>query len=241
MQFVVCRYRIALFSVFLWRYHPPVLRFLTCECGLTYVVGSPEDEDLHARIHAEYLRGPVIPVLKYLSRSETFGPLAVYFIDSTLPLPVRQNFRDVAVVWARAIPGPAGYDGTVDEHDQRVLVAAEGDRVVGAAVTAFDDYAWPLRWTPEGSIEMRDEKALTHRRCKVARVWTAGAYRRRGLALHLVQLASRLLSCGVGEMGWELPFTRSGEGLVKRLCPDAFWRGGDRYTLARGLDPKSQG
>ncbi|NQU26582.1 MAG: hypothetical protein HQ567_35305 [Candidatus Nealsonbacteria bacterium] len=47
---------------------------MKCDCGLNYVPGHPEDEAYHAQVHAEYLSGPEIPVIRMLSqRSETLA------------------------------------------------------------------------------------------------------------------------------------------------------------------------
>jgi len=51
-----------------------------CECGLRYVIGHPDDEKNHARIHADYERGPVLPVLEILVAPRNLSR-AIYLQD----------------------------------------------------------------------------------------------------------------------------------------------------------------
>lgn len=204
----------------------------TCQCGLRYVVGSPEDEAFHARIHAEHEHGPVLPVLEHLTPAESFGDLSIFHIDRHQPIPVRRNFFDLALVWCRSIGGPAGYDGS---DNLQLFVAADGTRAVGAVVTALDDYAWPLVWKSDGGVELRGRKAVEGPRHKVGRAWVAAAYRHRGFAIRLVEIASRVLNTPVADFGWELKFTAAGAGLVRRLNPIGFWGCCEGYLLREVL------
>lgn len=98
-------------------------------------------------------------------------------------------------------------------------------------LTARDDRYWRLGWKSDGSISLIEHKASMRRSYKVARIWTAGEYRRNGLAVQLIHTASRLLPCAVGDLGWELPFTSNGRLIVQHLCPDKFWGCGSPFSL----------
>ncbi len=119
----------------------------TCECGLRYVRGLPEDEDYHAKIHKEYALGPVIPKVCTVPGITKVGNLAVHVVDASVPLDVRQDIAHVAMVAARSMPEyPSGYDGTITEDDPRLYVLATGDRTVGFVLTALDKSFWRLSW-----------------------------------------------------------------------------------------------
>ena len=47
----------------------------TCECGLTYVPGVPEDDKAHAKIHNEYLHGAK---LQEIELAKVVGTVASY-------------------------------------------------------------------------------------------------------------------------------------------------------------------
>lgn len=203
-----------------------------CDCGLRYVPGHPEDDSYHARIHAEYLSGPEISAVHQLTPSETIGPLSIYVIDKTCLAEIRRSLAYVAKVAQRSMPSyPAGYDGTVTEDDQRLYLAANGAYIVAMVLTTLDDAFYRLAWNADGSIKLMEQVESIHCSHKIARVWTAADYQRKGLALHLIQTTIRLLPCDLDGLGWELPFTRSGERLVRRLCPEVFWGCGDTFTL----------
>jgi hypothetical protein len=201
------------------------------------VPGEPDDEKRHAQIHVEYFSGPEIPAVRLIPHTTTIGELSIYVVDQTCPIEIRREISHVAMVAQRSMTDyPAGYDGTITEDDQRLFIAADGIRIVSMVLTAFDDIFWRLVWKLGGSIKLEDQIPLERRSYKVARVWTASGYRRKGLTCQLIKIASDILQCNIVDIGWELPFTRGGTNLVKRLCPDFFWGCGDSFSLRKSLD-----
>jgi hypothetical protein len=175
--------------------------------------------------------------VRSLSTVDSSEGISTHAIDANVPLATRRQIAYVATVAQRSISGDwPGYDGTIDEDDQRLFVAASADRVVAMVVTALDGRFWPLGWRADGSIELRGERASLRQGHKIARVWTAANFRRRGLALRLIQIASRALSIRTEDFGWEIPFTAGGTLLVKRLCPESFWGCGSPYSLNETLN-----
>lgn len=203
---------------------------MKCDCGLT------GDESDHAQMHAEYLSGPEIPAVRLLSPCATDGPLPIYMVDRACPEAIRRDLAYVAMVAYRHMPSfPPGYDGTVTEDDQRLYLAADGAHIVAMVLTTLEDPFWHFAWQADGSPTWMELVPSRRRGPAIARMWTSAAYRRRGLALQLIHTASRLLSCDIAHLGWELPFTSDGARLVKRLCPEVFWGCGDRHSLRRPL------
>ncbi len=205
-----------------------------CECGLSYVRGSEEDEKSHAKIHAEYARGPKIAALGHLPSLSAVGELTFHAIDSSIPFEIRRKLAHVAMVAHRSIRAPSGYDGTVTkEDDNRLYILARNSHAVAMAVTALDSYFWKLAWGPDGqSIEAVERKALLRIGPKVARVWVAANYRRKGLATSLIIKASEHLGVDPQTLGWELPFTESGSAVVRKFSPAAFLGCCDAFTLS---------
>ena len=198
--------------------------------------GHPDDEAYHAQVHAEYLSGPEIPVIRMLSPCAADGPLPIYVVDRTCPKEIRHSLSHIAIVACRSMPGyPAGYDGSVTDEDPRLYLAADGAHLVAMVLTGLDDRFWRFAWKNEVSLTLVEPVASTRRSPKIARAWTAASYRRRGLALQLIQTAGRHLPCDIAELGWELPFTPGGACLVKSLCPDVFWGCGDKFSLRKPL------
>lgn len=147
-----------------------------CECGLTYVPGEPEEEEVHTRDHDVYLRGPILAPLPGIDPSGTVASLPLFIIDGSVPQSVRHQL--VAVVYAASPPEfPAGYDGTVTEDQETLFLVVDGDRVVALAVTAFDDYYWRLSWTSDGMVKLVRNNPSIERRLKIARIGVAKTYR----------------------------------------------------------------
>ena len=209
---------------------------IKCECGLTYVPGHPDDEIEHERWHAEYLHGPKITAVRELTSIATINSFSVYVVDGSCPLPTRLKLAQVASVAKRSMSDyPAGYDGTVDEDDQRLYIAVDGVRVVAMIITGLEDFFWKCGWNEDGSFKFWHQPPEKRRSYKVARVWTAPSYQGKGLASQLIQIVSDQLSCNIVDLGWELPLSKSGENLVKRFCPDLLWGCGDAITLRKYL------
>lgn len=206
-----------------------------CECGLDYVRGLDEDEKYHTKIHAEYARGPKIAVLGRLPSSRLVGGFTFHVIDGSVPFDTRRKLAHVAMVAHRSIPGPAGYDGTVTEDDQRLYVLAAKSHAVAMVLMALDSYFWKLAWGPRGSLELVEQQALSHRGPKVARVWVAANHRRKGLVISLILEAATHLGVDPQEFGWELPFTEGGSAVVRKFSPAAFLGCCDGFTLREVL------
>src|SRR6185295_13604318 len=103
----------------------------TCpECGLHYVVGLPEDEEFHAKFHAEYQHGRVLAEIAQIPSIETLNGLTIHLVDEKIPFEIRKQFYWLALVAQREIGGPAGFDGTINEEDQRLFFAANGQHAI---------------------------------------------------------------------------------------------------------------
>ena len=212
---------------------------MKCECGLAYRQGDPDDEDYHAKVHAEYFSGPKIPVIRKLSPCKTGGSFPIYVVDRTCPKEIRRKLAHIAIVACRSMPGyPVGYDGSDTAEDPRLYLAADDTHIVAMVIAGLGSYFWHLAWTPDGSLSLIDLEASICRTYRIARVWTAASYRRRGLALQLIHAAANHLGYGSEGLGLELPFTQDGAYLVKRLCPDEFWGCGASFTLHESLKLK---
>ena len=211
-----------------------------CECGLSYVPGSPEDEQQHSRIHTEYDLGPAIAELCHVPRIGLIGDLPVHVVDSSVLCADRYKLAYVAMVAQRSMSSyPAGYDGTITVDDQHLYVVADKARAVAFVLTALEGRFWHLRWKQDGSIDLVEQMATLRRGYKISRVWVAARYRRKGLSNALIRLSAGHLNTEIADLGWELPFTESGTRLVQKLAPHEFWGCGDTYVISKVLHPES--
>jgi len=93
-------------------------------------------------------------------------------------------------------------------------------------------------WGPHGAIELVEREACLRRGPKVARVWVAANYRRKGLATSLICEAANHLGVDPQALGWELPLTAGGSAIVRRFSPVSFSGCCDAFTLREVLsDP----
>lgn len=209
-----------------------------CECGVRYARGFPDDERYHARRHTEFAHGPTINAIRGLQKLGQISDLVVHAVDASVPLATRQKLAYVALVAQRSIGGPAGYSGAVtEEDDQRLYILAAGLRAVAMVLTALDDTFWRLRWRADGTVARVGDGPSLRRGRKIARVWAAAEYQRRGLSRGLVGAAASHLSINVSALGWELPFSEPGGYFVRSISPREFWGCGDAFALEQALHP----
>lgn len=203
----------------------------TCECGLGYVKGYPDDEKYHRRLHREYAQGPVIEVLSLTPALETHNNLTIHLVDSSVPIFNRRKIAHIAMVAQRSMPDyKTGYDGTVTEDDQRLYVVREKKRAVGFLLTANCHGFWHLRWANE-KVELVSKQPLLETRPTIARVWIAANYRKKGLAKQLICCAALNLGIEENAFCWEMPFTAQGAALARSFYPYLFLGSCDNYTL----------
>lgn len=171
----------------------------------------------------ERTRGPKLPSLKKTPKVGAIQEFSVHLVDWSVPLPRRLTLARVAFVAQSSTPQfKTGYDGTVDNDDQRLYVLRQDTRAIAFALTALADRFWQLEWTEGGSPRLRSRNALIERRPTVGRVWVASDYQRKGLGAALVVCALSHLSVAPSEAGWTYPLTSAGNALVRRLCPGNF-------------------
>jgi hypothetical protein len=51
----------------------------------------------------------------------------------------------------------------------------------------------------------------------------------------MVEAVLRSLNCEVADIGWELPLSKDGAGLVQKLTPSQWWGRGDVLSLHETL------
>lgn len=205
----------------------------TCECGLSYVRGDPEDEARHNEMHVEYAPGPELPEIELRPVIGAVRSYDVVCVDRNTELPVRKKLAYIAYVAQRSTPDfPAGYDGTLsDTGDQRLYVVRNGPRGIGMALVASTDRCWSLRWTPENKACLRSREENCELRPVIERLWLAAEYRRRGLARLLLDVISNDLARPLSDFGWQLPFTPRGAALVRLILPREWFGDGDAFAL----------
>ena len=195
-----------------------------CECG--YPCGLGHDEEIHARLHLEYLQGPLITVLQDLVAVETIEACSLFVIDDLVPLQQREEFFRLALVACRCTGFSAGYDGS-----QPMLVLANDSRAIGMVCVTTDAPCWRLSWTDDGSLRLLDDASILEPRLKVARVWIAGAFRRRGLGSHMLRATAGYFQMRCEDLAWELPLTSDGARLVRSVLPGEWLGRGDTWAL----------
>lgn len=199
----------------------------TCECGMYYVVGHEGDEAAHLKFHEEYSRGPHVPEVEVLATIAAKGSLRLVVVNNSISCEIRQAVAQVVFVAQRCMDYPFGYCGVSEPDDRYLYALTDGTQIVGMVITSYDDYFRKLIWNSDGRYQNIDSEIASHTRPKITRVWLAANYRHLGLAQWLIKEVATDLDCGISSFGWEMPFTESGEKLVKLLCPTGFFGCGD--------------
>lgn len=181
-----------------------------------------------------------MPQIRRVPRVAEVAGFPLHVVDARTPFVTRHCLAHVAMVAHRTMTDyPAGYDGTINEDDQRLYLLADRTRAVAMVLTALDQRFWKLRWRSDLAPLLEGKnKADMRSGFKVARVWVAKKYRGRGLAIELTLEVLRQLPCTLESVGWEMPFTPGGRALVQRLRPVEFFGCGDPYSLQQVLDGK---
>ena len=203
-----------------------------CECGLAYDQNIAKDRRRHAKMHTEYLSGPQIKDLQSLQFIDSIEGFPIRLVTTSTPIELRRKFAHIAMVAQRTMPGyPAGYDGTITEDDQRLYIVVNGTHAIGMLLSALDSRFWKMAWLPHGAPTLEDPQPLLRRGPKIARVWVAKDFQRKGLAIRLVTVALRHLDVEATSLGWELPFSSAGSKVVQRVSAERFLGCCDRFTL----------
>lgn len=208
------------------------MRQPTCECGLAYVKGHPEDERVHRKRHNEFNHGPTVRELSKVPTLSSFGDFAIKRVDSNVPLPVRAAVARVAFVAQRETPEfKVGYDGTITDENPILYVAASSHRAVAMVLIATTSRSWHLRWIEQGRACLVTHICDPAVRPKVGRVWVAAKARRQGIARRLLAAVTVDVATPIDQLAWQLPFSEPGAKLVQSLAPSDWFGDGDMFDL----------
>jgi GNAT superfamily N-acetyltransferase len=142
----------------------------------------------------------------------------------------------VALVAYREINFPAGYDGTITtDGDQRLFIVANDCRAIAMVISHIDEDYWRLAFDPDGRARRLDSNLHQGKRQTIARVWVAKNYRDSGIGSSLVKTVIKTLGHELSDIGWELPLTKDGTKLIRRLTPSQWWGRGDTIALDKTL------
>lgn len=115
------------------------------------------------------------------------------------------------------------YSVSDPEQNTRVYIARRGGVAIGLNVLrprarwawwSWDD--WDAERRP--STGVAPMVAWT-----VESIWTHPSAQKGGLAQRILEEASRLIEVPITSLGWNRPFTPSGEAFVRHNCPTGFW------------------
>ena len=204
-----------------------------CECGWSYVPEYDQDAADHARIHEEYLTGPVIPSLQSAEFVGLCADFRVMRGGVNTPAAVRKEMAAVAYKAHLETPDyKAGYDGSAGEGIPVLYVAADELRAVAMVLVGETDRSWLLRWSASNRACLRSRVPSVDTRPVIGRVWVAASYRRHHLATNLIGfLASDVYRRPMPEFCWQLPLSPSGLALVKCMAPRDWMGDGDSFDM----------
>lgn len=210
---------------------------MRCECGLDFVPGHPADEQSHARWHDEVFNGLPVTGLGG-TQVGTLRDFTLWRCDGSQDRATRKAYADVALVAQRTMQDyPAGFDA--DSKDAVAYLLCSRERAVGLCLVAQNSAFWVLHWRSDGSVECPKPNAHdVCRRPTIGRVWVATTLQKQSLGTELVHFVASDFGLPVGEFGWELPLTRAGAALLRRLVPGTWFGRGDSFALEATLHPE---
>ncbi|MCZ2818029.1 hypothetical protein [Modestobacter sp. VKM Ac-2984] len=190
-----------------------------CPCGFP---GAETDDNNagHLQGHMRWSTGVLIP------RNLTWYGGHIAVVNATSPVGWRKLAYGCALLPRREnhydFPSFAVGDGEPAEDNARAYLYRSGRRVVGF-VSVFDTaharwYPRPME-TSEGVVQPTDGQL----RPTVNVIFTAGIWRRRGVAQELVRAIATDADVAVSEVAWHTPFSDAGRGLATRMAPDGAW------------------
>lgn len=209
-----------------------------CECGLSYVAGHPDDEELHRIVHEDYLNGPQLPVLTIGEKVAEVNEFAVVRVSDESTEEVRSAAAKLALSVTYSLPYPIGYDGSTG-HELVVYALIHGERAIGYLLSGKTRRSWCLRWIGQGKAELISKEANLDERIVIARIWIAKNYQRKGLARRLIEVVATTENQKISNMTYQLPFTAAGTRLMLSLVSETWYGDGDAFDLREILEGSS--
>jgi GNAT superfamily N-acetyltransferase len=111
------------------------------------------------------------------------------------------------------------------ELEIHAFVGCRNERAVALVIFERRSHVWVARW--DENAEPCDPTKVENAGPKwtVGFIWVLARYRRQGIALRLLEQASRYTRVPVSDLGWYPPLSSGGKALARRICPLQFFIG----------------
>jgi GNAT superfamily N-acetyltransferase len=197
-------------------------------CDVLYCPDLATDRMHHNRIHDLVVAGVGTSVAfrRVLTWITPGDQVTVISHNRSLP-EEKKVAEEVAWVAKRSIGRHAGFswprylaDTPVDEAlDYHIFLYLRKARAIGMLAVCRRYAAAPVIWSTN-----TQGNTIEHSCWCIQMVWTAHNLRKAGIAKTLVRQAAAYIALpDVANFAWSAPFTESGAGLIKELCPVEFW------------------
>jgi hypothetical protein len=192
---------------------------------MSYVPEIRENRKFHNKYHDEAVHGLRVPEI----RSDRI------IWEQDIQRIVVVNFQSTAVQKERAegigrlahldsIYDFAPYSSaeTLDFRNVHLFLGHVADRGISLFLVEKREHVWKCTW--QDYHKRTAQKIPNHAPVwSVGQVWVQRNHRRRGWARRLAEQASHFFTIDIQSLGWHTPFTKEGEAMIRRLCPDWFY------------------
>lgn len=164
------------------------------ECGMRYTHGLAQDESLHVRFHAYYVKGIVFAVKKFNNVYKVAKTIAGHSIHVIWRPEFKSQalLREVYSLTQLINTELEAAEQCKDEIAKLLILAcvAEDGRVIGMCSVEQISTAYIAKMDDEGNVTL---DAQVPARMGVNRVWVRHTHRRQGIAVRLVASSRRHL------------------------------------------------
>lgn len=198
---------------------------MRCEvCGFGYVPEDPRDATIHRREHREFLRGVAAKPLKSDCVVSHEDALRITLVKPDGPLIQRERIEKVARRANLEMEYSFGIYGANEkcntELEIHALIGYRKDRAVTLLIFERRAHVWVASWGEDGEPCHATKIENAKLKWTIGFIWVLPKHRRQGIALKLLEQASRYTQIPLSELGWYTPLSAAGGALARHCCPD---------------------
>ena len=195
-----------------------------------YVPEVPSNARFHKKYHDRVVNGILAPRRKAEEVIWENDPFRVGVINSESPFPLRFRAQVIGscahndnTCSSYDFP-PFGAEGMPPERNTHAFVLHERNRAIGLVTAQRATHVWKCTWKQYDNENYPLEELPGHPPIwTIAFAWIHRRFRGQRLAPQVIANAVAFLGTSVESVGWQTPFTKPAETMIRRLCPTEFY------------------
>jgi len=187
---------------------------------MSYSPDNPDDVVMHQEHHDKVINGVHSLPSEGNDVIWSEGEMQITIVNNLSPLERHLEAEEMVSIARLDTPQ---YSGIILGDMSTCFLLRKRDRIIGLLIAEERDHILQTSWV-DLQNNKKPKKLLIHPPMwSICFIWILKCHRGCHLGRMIVSKVIVFWKCNYDSIGWQMPFTDSGEALVRRCCPTRFY------------------